>query len=73
MLSDDIGLFLTYKFNIGLGFEEFIHLATVAPTIPDLLTLWTIVRHITSGLEFIHSINEIHRDVKPKNGIHLHL
>ena len=29
---------------------------------------WNIMRQITSGLAFIHSQNEIHRDLKPQNG-----
>jgi hypothetical protein len=35
---------------------------------PECLTLWTILRHITRGLEYIHSLREIHRDLKPHNG-----
>lgn len=27
-------------------------------------------RSITAGLEFIHSLDEVHRDLKPKNGLH---
>lgn len=33
------------------------------------LSLWGIVRQITSGLEFIHKHRELHRDMKPQNGI----
>jgi len=32
------------------------------------LTLWNIMRQIVDGLEFIHSIGELHRDLKPQNG-----
>lgn len=32
------------------------------------LTLWGIMRQITSGLEFIHNHRELHRDLKPRNG-----
>jgi serine/threonine protein kinase len=35
----------------------------------DCLTMWTIMRHVTSGLEHIHSLREVHRDLKPHNGI----
>lgn len=33
------------------------------------LRLWTIMRHVTSGLEYIHSLREVHRDLKPQNGM----
>lgn len=31
-------------------------------------SLWGIIQQITKGLEFIHSKDEIHRDLKPHNG-----
>jgi serine/threonine protein kinase len=31
-------------------------------------SLWGIIQQITKGLEFIHSTDEIHRDLKPDNG-----
>jgi len=35
----------------------------------DLCHLFGIMKDITSGLAFIHSQKEIHRDLKPVNGI----
>ena len=32
------------------------------------LSFWVIVKQITSGLEFLHSLHELHRDLKPRNG-----
>jgi len=32
------------------------------------LQIWNIVKQIATGVAFIHSHNEIHRDVKPQNG-----
>lgn len=37
--------------------------------VPECLKLWTIMRHIASGLEYIHSLREMHRDLKPQNCI----
>lgn len=33
------------------------------------LSLWGIIKQITSGLKFIHSHGELHRDLKPQNGM----
>src|SRR5271155_1660154 len=35
----------------------------------ECLKLWNIMRDITSGLDYIHSLREVHRDLKPQNGI----
>jgi len=32
------------------------------------LTFWGIMRDIASGLSFMHSCSELHRDIKPRNG-----
>jgi serine/threonine protein kinase len=34
-------------------------------------SIWKIMRDITDGVSFIHSQLEIHRDLKPQNGIAL--
>ena len=36
--------------------------------VPECLTMWTIMRHITLGLEHIHGLRQVHRDLKPQNG-----
>jgi len=33
--------------------------------------IWNIMADISSGVAFIHSRGEIHRDLKPRNGIFL--
>ena len=35
--------------------------------------IWTIMKDIASGLEFIHGNNEVHRDLKPRNGSSMRL
>jgi serine/threonine protein kinase len=33
------------------------------------LNMWSIMTQITSGLEFMHSLKQLHRDLKPQNGV----
>jgi serine/threonine protein kinase len=32
-------------------------------------SIWNIMKDVTDGVSFIHSQSEIHRDLKPQNGI----
>lgn len=38
---------------------------------PDfrVMGIWNIVMQVANGLAFIHHHNEVHRDLKPRNGI----
>ena len=38
---------------------------------PTTEKIWKIVGDIAGGLEFIHRHGEVHRDLKPRNGIFL--
>jgi len=38
------------------------------PPIDRVHNVWVIAKHISSGLEFLHERNYVHRDVKPDNG-----
>jgi serine/threonine protein kinase len=33
------------------------------------LNMWSIMMQITSGVEFMHDFKELHRDLKPRNGM----
>lgn len=35
---------------------------------PRCLSFWGILKDVSSGLNFIHSSQELHRDMKPRNG-----
>ena len=61
--------FIHHNIATHLSFAEFVSFGFEPPTqIREVLSLWAIVRDIASGLCFIHSLQEIHRDLKPKNG-----
>ena len=59
--------FIQNEFTSVVGLGNFLGLTSVK-SIPHVLSLWGIMRDITAGLNFIHSIEAIHRDLKPKNG-----
>jgi serine/threonine protein kinase len=35
----------------------------------DMKLIWMTMSDIASGLSFIHSLDEVHRDLKPQNGL----
>lgn len=50
-----------------LGWDRFLDPALVNCDLASL-TFWGITKQIASGLAFLHSHGELHRDLKPKNG-----
>ena len=46
-----------------------IFVAKESPLERTLQNIWTIMSHITRGLEFIHCCHHVHGDLKPRNSI----
>jgi len=61
--------FIRAELSSAIGLDNFLSLTITFQSISHIFSLWGIMRDITAGLRFIHSINTIHRDLKPKNGI----
>ena len=61
--------FMKADFNAIFG-SQYLNPGSTEGELPQCLNLWTIIRHITSGLEHIHQHHELHRDLKPRNGTH---
>ena len=61
--------FIYYEISSVIGIVHFLRLTTLSRLFPQAFSFWGIVRDVTAGLKFIHSLNAIHRDLKPKNGI----
>lgn len=59
--------FIYGRYITTLGSEYFDPIAVEKGL--ECLKLWNIMRDITRGLEYIHSLREVHRDLKPQNGM----
>jgi serine/threonine protein kinase len=57
-----------YIYQDSSNSESIPHFYDDAPLSVKGLQIWHIMRQIVSGTAFIHSQNEVHRDLKPKNG-----
>jgi len=62
----NLGNFISGGYITSLGKDYFDPMPK--GVIPECLTMWTIMHHITRGLEHIHGLHEVHRDLKPQNG-----
>jgi serine/threonine protein kinase len=63
-----LGSFMFLEFKGRLGLKRYFGGNNILASL-KLLGFWTIVQHITSGLNFIHQLEEVHRDLTPGNGI----
>jgi serine/threonine protein kinase len=55
-------IFLTTR-----GFASNVFVAKECSLLEKMRNLWTIMIHISQGLEFIHQNGQVHRDLKPRN------
>lgn len=52
--------------------EQFIQDRSLSGTqVISMEQIWIIMLHIARGVAFIHTQEEIHRDIKPRNSIYL--
>lgn len=56
--------------NPPLFFSNNPRLLGISFTNRGIWCIWDIMEQISNGLQFIHSCNEIHRDIKPTNSEH---
>lgn len=59
--------FIRHKFCEKLGLKQYFSLSIESEPL-SIVSMWSIIIHITSGVNFIHHLGEIHRDLKPSNG-----
>jgi serine/threonine protein kinase len=71
LLSSDDSISSLYYIDMELCDENLDRYMKRAHNGPGLgqLEIWDIVLQITSGVAFIHGLDEVHRDLKPKNSI----
>jgi eukaryotic-like serine/threonine-protein kinase len=63
----NLGDYILADFKTVLGSQYLNPIQTTEDL--SCLSLWNIMRQITNGLEYIHSHGELHRDLKPCNGM----
>lgn len=61
----NLGQFINGEYINAMGNQYFDPLCK--GDVPGCLTMWTIMHHVTNGLDYIHSLREVHRDLKPQN------
>ena len=49
--------------------NEYAFVREDSPPHVHVLNVWTIMHHISQGVEFIHNLGYSHRDLKPANGL----
>lgn len=61
--------YISDNFKSRYGISKYLDLGSAEEDELGCLSFVGIVSHIASGLEFIHANGELHRDLKPRNGI----
>lgn len=60
--------FIRFRFREVLGLQQFFGVHGASDP-QGVFGMWHIIIDATSGLDFIHNLNEVHRDLKPGNGM----
>ena len=58
-----------YIYNNSPKRESLPRFVKTAPSSVKASQIWNIMRQVASGVAFIHSHEEVHRDLKPRNSI----
>lgn len=67
ILPNDLGRFHSSKIQFYCWKYLFLRFTATSSSSPPCIDIVGIMQDVTASLNFIHSLNAIHRDIKPKN------